>query len=228
MVGKPGTGKSVLRKAIEKIGDDRKDYVVTTILRTLHTYSMILKQIVDAQGISIPKGMLKETEKKIISEVFNWHSQGKKIITIIEEAHLINFEVLKRLRLLFDSFPRNHNIILFAQNDIFRDLKKNVHADIRSRITFSAKMESLNDEQIKNYIQNEIELAQLPQNVFDDNAIYLILKSAEGNLRLARNLCYGSLVETVNLKQRIVTNQMVNRVLVQPHWTMPDEIIQEK
>jgi MSHA biogenesis protein MshM len=100
-----------------------------------------------------------------------------------------------------------------------------IYEDIKSRITFSAKLYLLSPEQMKEYIFREIQEAELPANVFDENAIALIIRSVDGNLRLCRNLCYGALVEAVHAKQKIVTIQMVNRVLVQPHWRSHEELI---
>ena len=37
---------------------------------------------------------------------------GKSVITIIDEAHLLDIEVLRKLRLMFEEFPKNHNLIL--------------------------------------------------------------------------------------------------------------------
>lgn len=227
VVGEPGTGKSVLRKEIERLGDGKKEYVIATIQRTIHTYSMILDQILDALGLTLKKGHAKEIEKLILKEAYIIHSQGRKLITIIDEAHLLHLDVLRKLRLLFDGFPKNHNIILFAQTEILHRLTLKVHQDIKSRITFSAKLLPLTEEQIMEFILNELRDAQLPEAVFDENAALLIAKSCEGNLRLCRNLAYGSLVEAVHLKQRTVNIQIVNRVLIQPHWRTREELIQQ-
>ena len=47
--------------------------------------------------------------------------------------------------------------------------------------------------------------AQLGINTFDEGAIELILCHAQGNLRLCRHLCYGSLVEACRDNKMTVT-----------------------
>jgi len=42
-------------------------------------------------------------------------------------------------------------------------------------------------------------------NTFDPAATELIVRSAQGNLRLCRNLCYGSLIESCRETKKIVT-----------------------
>jgi len=227
VVGEPGTGKSILRKEIEKMGEGKKEYIVVTVQRTIHTYSMILKQILDALQLTTLKGQGKEVERLIIQEAYKIHSQGKKLITIIDEAHLLDLDVLRKMRLLFNDFPKNHNIILFAQTELLHRISLNVHQDIKSRITFSAKLLPLTEEVIEEFIRRELKDAQLPESTYDDNAIHLIARSCKGNLRLCRNLAYGALAEAVHLKQRIVDVQIVNRVLIQPHWRTREELVQQ-
>ena len=54
------------------------------------------------------------------------------------------------------------------------------------------------------------------------------LRSAQGNLRLCRNLCYGSLIEACRENKKIVSIKQVNNVLVQPHWRSHEELIKQQ
>jgi hypothetical protein len=40
-------------------------------------------------------------------------------------------------------------------------------------------------------------------NTFNEAAMELIIRSAKGNLRLCRNLCYGSLIEACRETQKV-------------------------
>jgi type II secretory pathway predicted ATPase ExeA len=113
----------------------------------------------------------------------------------VDEAHLLDMQVLRKLRLLFEQFPKMHNLILFGQRDLFHYLSLNVNQDIKSRITYSATIKPLNNDDMERYIVKELESARMGINTFDPAAIELILRSAQGDLRLCRNLCYGSLIE---------------------------------
>ena len=55
-------------------------------------------------------------------------------------------------------------------------------------------------------------------NTFTPDAVDLIVRSAEGVLRRARNLCVGCLIEAVRGQTRTIDIDNVNRVLMQPHW----------
>jgi hypothetical protein len=45
-----------------------------------------------------------------------------------------------------------------------------------------------------------------------------VVRSADGILRAARNLCVGCLIEGVRSAERTIDIDNVNRVLMQPHW----------
>jgi MSHA biogenesis protein MshM len=60
--------------------------------------------------------------------------------------------VLRKLRLLFDKFPKKHNLVLFGQRNLMYYLSMNVNEDIKSRITYSQTLVGLNNDDLKGYI----------------------------------------------------------------------------
>ncbi|MCO4321240.1 hypothetical protein [Aliidiomarina quisquiliarum] len=137
-------------------------------------------------------------------------------------------QVLRKLRLLFEQFPKQHNLVLFGQRELLHYLALNVNQDIKSRITYFATLKPLNDDDMEGYIVRELEAARLGLNTFNEAAMELIIRSAQGNLRLCRNLCYGSLIEAARETRKTVTITHVNGVLVQPHWRSHDELIRQQ
>ena len=71
-------------------------------------------------------------------------------------------------------------------------------------------------------------LVKLGINTFDEGAIELILRNAQGNLRFCRNLCYGSLVESCRENKMTVTLRHVNNMLLQTHWRSHEQLIQQQ
>ncbi|MBL1276205.1 MAG: AAA family ATPase [Ectothiorhodospiraceae bacterium] len=224
VIGEPGVGKSVLREHIEALNKER-DITVVSCARTLHTYLQILYQLADSFKIEVPE---KQLEKELIQNAFNHIRERKTLYILIDEAHLLNMQVLRKLRLLFEQFPKKHNLILFGQRDLLYYLSMNVNKDIKSRITYSADIKPLNDDDLERYIIKELETVRLGINTFDNAAVELIIRSSQGNLRLCRNLCYGSLIEACRETKKIVTISHVNNVLVQPHWRSHEELIKQQ
>ena len=66
-------------------------------------------------------------------------------------------QVLRKLRLLFEKFPKKHNLVLFGQRDLPYYLSMNINEDIKSRITYSENILPLNDDDLERYIIKELE-----------------------------------------------------------------------
>lgn len=136
--------------------------------------------------------------------------------------------MLRKLRLLFGRFAKNHNLVLLGQPNLIHALALRVNADLKSRVTFSATLYRLNDQDMADYIQAELDAVRLGANTFDEAAVELIVRSVEGNLRLCANLCYTSLIHACRDNQRRVATGHVNEVLVQPHWRSHQQLIEQQ
>jgi len=224
VIGPPGVGKTVLREHLEALAKAR-DSVVVSCSRTMHTYLNLIKQLAESFKIEAPA---KDLETALIQTAFTQVRERKTLYTLIDEAHLLDMAVLRKLRLLFERFPKKHNLVLFGQRDLLYYLSMNINEDIKSRITYSETLYPLSDQGLEVYIQDELDAVRMGANTFDTAATELIVRSVQGNLRLCRNLCYGSLVEACRENKKIVTLTHVNNVLVQPHWRSHEELIKQQ
>lgn len=215
VMGEPGTGKSVIKEAIRQKADKRM--VVVSVNRTMHTYTNTLKILCAAFGID-HEGIHVTCEKRIIEEAHTLNRSGKTLITIIDEAHLMDIVVLRKLRLMFDEFPKNHNIILVGQPPLIAHMALKANEDIRSRITYSVILKKINPDDMFQFMMDQLDAAGLGHNTFSEEAAALIVRTADGILRKTRNLCIASLLEAVRDRKKIVDLDIVNRILIQPHW----------
>lgn len=221
LLGDPGTGKSVVKEAIKQSAD--KFSLVVTVSRTLHTYINTVKILCSAFAIDY-EGSPFKCEKRLIEEAFTLFRNGKSIILIIDDAHLMEIETLRKLRLLFEDFPKNHNIILVGQPHLLNNIALKVNDDIKSRVTFSTIIQKLNPDDMHDFILSQFDLVSLPHNTLDDDAFSLIVRSSDGILRRARNLSLSCLLETVRAGKKIISLDIVNRVLLQPHWRLDKDV----
>jgi len=224
IMGEPGTGKSIIKEHMRANADKRM--LVASISRTLHTYSNVLKILCQAFNIEYD-GTHFKCEKRLIEEAFSIKRQGKMLVTIIDEAHLMEMETLRKLRLMFDDFPKNHNLILIGQTDLIFNMALKVNEDIKSRVTYSVNLLKLNTDDIEQFILSELDKAALGHNVFSKDALSLIIRSCDGILRKVRNLCLSCLLEGVRDRKKCIDTAMVNRVLIQPHWRNEQDIREE-
>ena len=157
-------------------------------------------------------------ERLLVQEAFRLHSTGKLLVPIIDDAHLMQTDCLRKLRLLCEDFPRSHNLVLIGQPPLMQALALSINEEIRSRVTYSVLLPRLAPETVERFILEQFDQAGLGHNTFTEEALALVVRSAEGLLRRARNLCLSALIEAVRAQTRTVDLNEVNRVLIQPHW----------
>ena len=215
VLGEPGIGKSVLKQAL--LNHDPKRMITPVVNRTLHTYHNTLRILCEAFQIEF-EGRDHRCERLLVQEAFRVHRAGKLLVPIIDDAHLMPTDCLRKLRLLCEDFPHSHNLVLIGQPPLLQSLALSINEEIRSRVTYSVVLPRLSPETIEQFILSQLDRAGLGHNTFTAEALALIVRSGEGLLRRTRNLCLSSLIEAVRDQTRIVDLKQVNRVLVQPHW----------
>ena len=140
------------------------------------------------------------------------------LLIIIDDAHLMETDTLRKIRLLLEDFPRNFNLLLVGQPSLLSNLSLSIHQDIKSRVTYSCMMRKLNPDDMSGFILSEFDKAGLAHNTFTDEALSLVVRSADGVLRKARNLCLSCLLEAVRKQTKTIDTDIVNKILMQPHW----------
>jgi type II secretory pathway predicted ATPase ExeA len=215
ILGEPGTGKTILKNAI--IRYDPKQWITPVINRSLHTWPNLLRLFCQVLELDT-SGNDTRCENRLIAEARAQNARGKTLIPIIDDAHLLPVEALHKLRLMLEDFPKNHNLILIGQPALNTTLQLRGQLDLKSRVTYSAKLDTLSPATLTDYIKQQLDLVGLPHSTFTEDAIQLILRSSEGTLRAVKNLCIGSLIEAVRDQSKTVDLKQVNAVLMQPHW----------
>jgi type II secretory pathway predicted ATPase ExeA len=215
ILGEPGTGKTVLKNAI--IRYDPKQWITPVINRSLHSWPNLLRLLCQVLELDT-SGNDTRCENRLIAEARAQNARGKTLIPIIDDAHLLPVDALHKLRLMLEDFPKNHNLVLIGQPALNTTLQLRGQLDIKSRVTYSAKLDTLSPATLADYIKQQLDLAGLPHTTFTEEAIQLILRSSEGTLRAIKNLCIGALIEAVRDQTKTVDLKQVNAVLMQPHW----------
>lgn len=221
LMGDPGTGKSQIKEALKQNAEKRM--VVASVSRTLHTYHQTIKILCLAFNIDF-EGSNFKCEKTLIEEAYNLNRENKMIATIIDDSHLMDMTTLRKLRLLFEDFPKNHNLILIGQPSLLFNMSLKVNEDIKSRVTYSVNIPKLNQDDIQDFILSQLDKSGLGHNLFSEEALSLIARSSDGVLRKAKNLTLSCMLEAVRSRKKNIDLNIVNTVLIQPHWRIQQDI----
>jgi len=224
VVGNPGVGKSVMRGHLEQLAKGR-DTIVVSFTQTMHTYQPVLKQLAESMQLDVPT---KDIEKELVLAAYRHVQSQKTLYIVIDDAHLLDIGILRKLRLLFERFPKKHNLVLLGHPELMHRLSMMANEDIKSRISYSRQLLPLHDTDLTRFIIAELAAVGLGANIFDEAALQVVLRAVQGNLRLCRNLCYASLIATCLDHQRICTVSHVNAALLQPHWRSHEALLKQQ
>ena len=130
---------------------------------------------------------LSKCERRLIEQAFSINRSGKALTTILDDAHLMDLANLRKLRLLFEDFPKNHNLILIGRPTLLAALDLGVNLDIKNRVTYSVITKRLGPDLMRDFILRELDRVGLGQNTFTVPAVDLVVRCADGVLRKARN-----------------------------------------
>src|SRR5262249_12570 len=92
VLGVPGTGKSVIKQAVQKLPDNQ--HLVATVARTLHTYTNTVKILCDAFRVEFESSAF-ACERRLIEQAFALNHAGKALTTILDDAHLMDMANLR-------------------------------------------------------------------------------------------------------------------------------------
>ena len=221
VMGEPGTGKTVLKDAL-KVFDPQR-LITPVVSRTLHTYFNTLRIFCEAFKLDTD-GACFACEKRLIETASKLNQNGKMLSPIIDDAHLMEIDCLRRVRLLMEDFPKNHNLVLIGQPRLLTSIGLASNDDIKSRVTYSVIVPKLVADDIQAFILSEFDKAGLGHNVITQDALALIARSSEGIIRRARNISVSSLLEAVRDQVKTIDIRQVNNVLLQPHWRANQDI----
>lgn len=221
VMGEPGTGKTVIKETLKAFDPQR--LIAPVVSRTLHTYYNTLRIFCEAFKLDTD-GASFACEKRLIETAFKLNQQGKMLSPIIDDAHLMDIDCLRRVRLLMEDFPKNHNLVLIGQPRLLTSIALASNDDIKSRITYSVIVPKLVADDIQAFVLSEFDKAGLGRNVITEEALALIARSSEGVIRRARNIAVSSLLEAVRDQVKTVDIRQVNNVLLQPHWRANQDI----
>lgn len=215
VVGEPGTGKTIFKQALTQLPD--KQYNLIIINRSIYSWSAFLSLLAHAMEVE-PKGRAPKIERSIIKQATKLKQRGRDLILVIDDAHLIAQNILKRIRLLLEDFPRNTSLVLIGQLELLAQIRMRENEEILSRVTNSAEFKLLSPADTESFILNQLDLSALPHSTFTHEAIALITKVSNGNLRATKNLCISSMLEAIRTQTKTIDISHVNKVLDQPHW----------
>lgn len=131
----------------------------------------------------------------------------KRVLLIVDEAHLLSASQLEELRLLTNSemdSVRPFAGILLGQPQLRRRLRLGSFAALDQRIALRYELPGMDAKESAEYLAHHLKLAGREDRLFSDDAIALLHERSRGIPRALNNLATQALVATFAAEKSIV------------------------
>jgi len=190
VAGDVGTGKTTLVNALLKCLD--KNTITANITNPRMEPRDFLDFVAHEFNIRLQSGDKGGSLAPFRRFLNDCHSENKKVLLIIDEAHRLDQTLLNQIRRLSNIERRNKKLLnmVFVGQDAFIDLiSKKKNRDLKQRITFSHHLNPLKGAEICEYIFHRLHVAGSVKSIFTASAIGEIYAVSKGCPRVVNMVC---------------------------------------
>jgi type II secretory pathway predicted ATPase ExeA len=213
--GEVGSGKTMLcRVLMERLPKEVDTiYVATPSLGR----DEILQAIADDLQLELagerPAAALRALQQHLI----RLYGEGRRVVILIDEAHVIPDESLEQVRLLSNLESNRHKllqIVLFGQPELDATLAKTSLRQLRDRITHSFRMRPLASHEVARYLSFRMRAAGYRgPDVFTPGAAARLARAAGGLTRRINILADKALLSAFTENTHAVTEKHVHAAI---------------
>src|SRR3954465_13506565 len=213
--GEVGSGKTMLcRVLMERL----PAHVETLYLATPSlAKDEILHAIGDELELKLPEGRTAVALRELQESLIRLYAAGRRVVVLIDEAHVMPDETLEQVRLLSNLETNRHKllqIVLFGQPELDATLAKPSLRQLRDRITNSFRMRPLAEPEVAKYISFRMRAAGYRgPEVFSPHAVTLIARAASGLTRRINILADKSLLSAFPENAHAVADRQVRAAI---------------
>lgn len=215
ITGEVGSGKSTaLRHLLSLLNPNkyRTIYISDSGLTPRHFYWEALRQL--DQEPRFNRGHAKRQLHQVILDLSE--NQHKVPVVIVDEAHLLDREMLEEIRFLLNFRMDSYNpmgLILVGQPELRRILQLQVYEAIAQRVNVRYHLVSLDQAETKDYVVHHLKTAGISAAIFTDDALDVVYDFSGGIARKINNVCLACLLAAASENKRLVDDHLVKVVI---------------
>ncbi len=215
ITGGIGSGKSTLvRELMRNLEGDVEVGLVSTV--TISSFEEMMQFILYAFELEYKGKDKVELFDEFTEFVINTYAASKRTVLIIDEAQNLSAEILEQLRMLTNINVDKHQVfqlILVGQPNLWDVLRQPKLVQFVQRIEVDYFLGSLDEEDVKRYIEHRLSVAGGDKDLFAPDTYNLIWKVTGGVPRLVNILCGMALVYAFADQKPRIDKEIIELVL---------------
>jgi len=144
--------------------------------------------------------------------------RGRRVLLIIDEAHLMAPHHLEDLRMLMSAEMDSRSaaaMLLIGQPTLRRRLRQSVFAALDQRIALRVHLDGMDLAETVAYIQHHLALAGRKDTLFSDDAAVVVHQASKGLPRAVNNLAIQALIASFAANKSIVDESAAKMAVVE-------------
>jgi general secretion pathway protein A len=215
LTGEVGTGKTTIVRTLLSRVPQHAD--VAVILNPRVTATEFLLTICEELGLGLDEAdrtSAKEMVDALNRRLLAAHSEGRRVIVIVDEAQNLSADVLEQVRLLTNletATQKLLQIILIGQPELRELLDRSELRQLAQRITGRYHLSPLSKQETQEYVRHRLRVAGAGGEIFTPAALSEVYRLSSGIPRVVNVCCDRALLGAYTLETREVTPALVRR-----------------
>ena len=197
IIGEVGTGKTLLcRRFLSTLGGD---FVTCYLPNPNLTPRTLLFSLADELGQTLPASADPfRLHKTINQRLLALAAEDKRVVVCIDEAQALSHDSLEALRLLSNLETEKRKlmqVVLFGQPELDDRLARRELRQLRQRIAFAYRLQSLCSAELGFYVEHRLRVAgHVGPAMFTPGAVRRLRRESAGTPRLVNILAHKSML----------------------------------
>lgn len=214
VLAEPGCGKSTLVRLLKaRLPKDK--YLLLYLADSKLTPRWLYTGLLDQMGLE-PKFYRGDSKRRLQEAIKEVKASGKKVLCVLDEAHLLEKETLEEFRFLLNydiDSASPMSLVLVGQKELWEQkLRLQAYTAIRQRIDMPIILERLDRAETHKYIAAHMAYSGCPNEVFTSDAEEEIYNVSAGIPRMINQICKKTLMYAYQQQKRLIDGHMVRYV----------------
>jgi len=214
LTGPSGMGKTLLSQLLLQHLDPAKYCAALVLVTPGLGKSGLLREILSELSVALPAGIprVQDLVKILSNQIIDLHQEGKRLVLIIDESHLLSADCLHIVRTISNiEIPACKLVtcLLFGEERLNSRLDHPSYDSLRNRIYMRGSLPPLSVEDTAQYVKYRLMIANQLADVYTPGALAAIHRISEGICRSINKLCMLSLIEGAIRRQAVIDEPLI-------------------
>jgi general secretion pathway protein A len=214
VTGPSGTGKTLVSQLLLQALDPAKYRAVLVLVTPGLSKTGLMREILSELGVALPVGVgqVQELMRLLSNHIMELREEGKRLVLIIDEAHLLSSDCLHLVRTISNIETPEEKLstcLLFAEARLLQRLKNPAYESLCNRIFLRAELDTLTVEETEQYLKFRLMTVGRMSDLFTADAIVRLHACSGGVPRTMNKLAMLSLIEGAQRQLGMIDKEIV-------------------